>query len=215
MSDEGEDFASIQTILDMRAERNRMIQSSNKFRAKVQKLEKLSGYYRNPTKDPTQKYETILGCRITKEMNEMCISDKEFELLWEFINAIFSVTEAQKNWTEAFSYRLKPLKGSKNRPKYLGSEKECKILLHKANVELEKSGVRLFLLELVVKLHTNKSGSSLTWFTLLLPQLKIRYPDFHELFLENIQGIFEKGEALVDREGLEHCVKEYLISYLS
>lgn len=208
MSDEGEDLAQIQNLLDARFESRRLVQSSNAFRDKIEAIEKLSGYERK--KQKTAQYDTFLGCRITKAMKEMKITDNELELLYDFIKATAEVSEAQNDWIEAFSYKLTP---RKTKPKSVKSVKATEKVLANKKLALEETSFRLTLLDYILKKNTNRGGSSLTWFLLLAPQLEIRKPGYLELFSECLHSGNEKLAEIIADKGMDYCANEYIVKY--
>ncbi|MDX1492383.1 MAG: hypothetical protein R3332_13970 [Pseudohongiellaceae bacterium] len=214
MSDEGEDLALFQSALDARFERMRLIRSSNEVRDRIQEIQKL--VIREKVTKPTRTVNTVLGCRITNAMIEMKVSENEMMFLWDYISATAASMKAQGEWMEILSNKiLSPKKQRNTRASSKHLEEQCKANLDSANETMKTSAIRLVLLEFFVQLETSKSGSSLTWFTHLFPQLKIKNPEYLNFFLEHLAPSIEEATTIIEANGLEYSLKKYVIDYLT
>jgi len=208
MSDEGEASASIQARLDTQFESKRLIQSSHHFRKNIEALEKAAGYKKNTT--ASKKQETFWGCRITNPMKEMSISENEFEILNEFLLALTEMIEARNNWLIVFR---RTLTNNKLKPSVKKAVRTSKNILGIKTARLKIATFRVFILEIAMKYYYKRNGSSLTWFSLLFPQLNFRNKDLLIEINDALKSYTEKLDEINSEKGLDYCVEEFLLKH--
>ena len=213
MSDEGEDIGNFEQKLNNMFERKRLIQSSHDFRDRIKQLEKLNGYHRESADNSS--FDSIFGCGFTKEMNEMKLSYTEYSFILDFLAASSESIKAESKSMEALSNPFQKSNDEENKLKNGKSVEFRRAALVSANEELERCALRLILMDIFIRLHTSKSGSALTWFSLLFPQMKKKQPVYYRILSEQIHPYFEKSDKLIETLGLEHCLHKYIIDTLN